>query len=371
MQGTVGFQERRLVEIGRMYKANEVYQRDLREALGTVKDWERLSGSTFLITGASGMIASFLIDLLFCANETMQTDIRVYAMVRDKTYAERRFRSLLGHSGFHMIVQDVCSPPALEEKADYIIHMAGDGYPEAFRKRPVETMLPALVGTWQLLEYARKWEGTRFLYVSSGEVYGAMEDRGDGFRETDSGYVDPMSSRSCYPSAKRAAETLCVSYFTEYRVDAVAVRPSHVYGPGSSGKDNRASAQFFRDVLEGRDVSLNSEGKQLRSYLYVADCVSALLTVLMKGNGGEAYNVANPESRATIAEFARMTADLGGQKCIFRGAQEGERKEMTPISLAVLNSDKLQELGWRGAYPVSRGIRHTLEIMGIRTRENR
>ena len=122
-----------------------------------------------------------------------------------------------------------------------------------------------------------------------------------------------MKSRSCYPSAKRAAETLCASYFAEYGLDIVVARPSHVYGPNSTEKDNRASAQFFRDVLSGRDVVLKSRGQQLRSYTYVADCVSALLTVLTAGVSGEAYNIANPAATATIAEFAETIAKIGGK----------------------------------------------------------
>lgn len=355
-----------------MYYRNSKYREDLDEAIKGTADFEKLNGKTFFLTGATGLIGSFMADLLIYANETRQAGIRVYALVRNREYAECRFRSLMEHPEFHLIVQDVCEPPGVEGKADYIIHAAGDGYPEAFSEHPAETMLPALIGTWRLLEYAREAGRPRFLYVSSGEIYGDMSIRGyvdqnaggrGGFVETDSGYVDTMKSRSCYPSAKRAAETMCAAYHAEYGVDAVVVRPSHVYGPNTSSKDNRAAAQFFRNVLSGRDVVLKSEGRQMRSYTYVGDCVSAMLTVLIKGAAGEAYNVANPQARITIAEFARMTAECGGRKCLFEVSVAADSRESAPISYGVLDSSKLQDLGWEGTYDVPRGIRHTLQIM--------
>ena len=185
-----------------------------------------------------------------------------------------------------------------------------------------------------------------------------------GITETISGYVDTMKSRSCYPSAKRAAETLCASYYAEYGLDTVVARLSHVYGPYFSEKDNRASAQFFRDIISGRKVLLKSRGNQLRSYTYVADCVSALLTILTCGTPGDAYNVSTPGATATIAEFAETVAEIGGGECFFEDSKANS-SERSPVTYAILNSEKLQTLGWTGYYSIARGVRHTLEALRI------
>lgn len=338
-----------------------MYRNDLRESMNSVLNLESLCNKSILITGATGAIGSFLVDLLFYANETVNTGIKVYVLVRDRVHAEAKFQTLLNNPGFRLLIQDVCDPIPLKNGIDYIIHAAGDGYPGAFRERPVEVMLPAVIGTYHLLEYMKRTNGIRFLYVSSGEIYGSGHEK--RLDETDNGYVDSMKSRSCYPAAKRAGETLCASYFAEYGLNTVVVRPSHVYGPNSPAKDNRASAQFFRDIQNGRDVILKSRGQQLRSYTYVADCVSALLTVLTCGSSGEAYNIANPSATATIAEFAATVARIGGRKCCFMCGNEEDFLEKTPVSYAVLNTEKLQALGWQGNYSIQRGIRHTLEIL--------
>ncbi len=345
-----------------MYLMQEAYRQDLENAWRGIVNRERLSSKKVLITGATGLIGSFMTDLLLYANRIQGMEIDIYILARDEKRVTKRFASSLGVEKFHCIFQDVTKALNLKGSLDYIIHAAGDGFPSAFRTAPVETMTPALLGTYQLLQYARKVELEKFLYISSGEVYGKLPAAKQAFEEKDCGYLDSMAVRSCYPMAKRCAETLCVSFSEQYHVPVVIARPSHVYGACTSIHDNRATVQFLNAVLEGKNVILNSHGRQMRSYTYVADCVSGVFTILLNGADREAYNVANRISRLTIAEFARILAETAQTRCEIRIPSEEEKREYTPIEYAVLDSSKLEKLGWRGQYPIYKGIRQMLEI---------
>lgn len=184
----------------------------------------------------------------------------------------------------------------------------------------------------------------RFLYVSTGEVYG----EGDGriFTEDYQGYVDINSPRSCYPSSKRAAETLCAAYSKEYGIDYVIARPCHTYGPGFTEQDNRVYAQFIRNVLNGEDIVMKSTGSQMRSWLYVDDCVEGLLTILRKGASGEAYNIADASSNISIRDLAEMIADIAGRKVIINLPSGAEKAGYNPVTKSVFSTKKLEALGW-------------------------
>ena len=183
----------------------------------------------------------------------------------------------------------------------------------------------------------------RFLYVSTGEVYG----EGDGrvYREDYSGYIDCTNPRSCYPSSKRAAETLCSAYVTEYGVDAVIARPSHTYGPYFTESDNRVYAQFIRNVLDNEDIILKSTGEQYRSWCFVVDCAQALLYVLLNGKTGEAYNIADATSNITIKQLAEMVAEIGGKKVVMKLPDTPDNNKI--ITKATFDTNKLQALGWK------------------------
>ena len=346
-----------------MFIKNKTYQCDLENAIESIPGIESLYGKKFLVTGASGMIASFIIDLLMYLSLCRNAEIEVYALGRNEVSIKKRFQSHVGNAGFHIVLQDVTNPIAMEASVDFIIHAAGDGYPSAFREHPVETMTPAFIGTLNLLHYAREKKIEKVLLVSSGEVYGKGDKQKDGFREKDTGYIDSTSVRSCYPMAKLAAETLLVSYGQEYGIHTVITRLSHVYGPNFSDKDNRATAQFIRNVVRKKDIVLHSPGQQLRSYTYIADCASGILFALLFGEDGQAYNVANDNSRVTIAEFAECLAAASNKKCIYEMPTDLERKEQTPLTYAVLNAEKLEKLGWNGKYVISEGMKHLLQIL--------
>lgn len=348
-----------------MYIKNHIYRQDVAVAVEAVPKAEKLNGKKFLITGATGLIASFIVDLLMYLNTERNAEIKIYALGRKEDRLRQRYVSYQESPWLDFIVQDVCTPLDFSVPVDYIVHAAGNGYPAAFREDPVGTMLPAVVGTYNILEYMRKHQAGRMVYVSSGEVYGQGTEQILAFEESYSGYVDSMDPRSCYPSAKRAAETLCASYYRQYHTQAVVARPAHTFGPNTTARDNRANTQFVRNVISNEDIVLKSSGTQVRSYTYVADCASGILTVLLHGRAGEAYNVANATEKVAVREFAAMAAAAGGRKCVYKAPNETELAERSPILYAALDTAKLQGLGWNSVFSVKTGVEHTLEILRV------
>lgn len=308
--------------------------------------WDKLSECNILVTGATGLIGGRLVETLMT---NPNKDYHVYALGRNEKRARERFHLFTDDTTFHFMQHDVTKPlDNVGIDFHYIIHLASGASPNVMASSPVDIMKANFIGTDNLLSYGMSHQMKRFLYVSSGEIYG--EGKGEMFSETDSGYVNSMLSRSCYPSSKRAAETLCASYMSQYGVDVVVARPCHIYGASFTESDNRAYAQFFRNVVNGEDIVLKSPGLQYRSWLYVEDCVSALLYILLKGECGEAYNVADEDSCLSIRELAETIAELGGKQVVFAEPADSEIKGGSKITRAVFNTNKLRGLGWKPNY---------------------
>lgn len=318
------------------------YQDDIKSVAELSLPWEKLSGCNILITGATGLIGSCLVEVLM---EHPERNYRVYAMGRNSQRMNKLFGRYLSDEDFHIILGDVTEPLTTDQSMHYIIHAASGAAPSDFSQHPVEVMKANLIGITNMMEYGINHGIHRFLYVSSGEVYG--EGDGREFTEDYSGYVDCTSPRSCYPSSKRAAETLCVSYAAEYGVDVVIARPCHTYGPNFTENDNRVYAQFIRNVLHGEDIVMKSTGSQFRSWCYVVDCVSALLYILLKGENRQAYNIADQSSNISIKDLAELVACIGGRNVIMDNPNEEEQKGYNVVKKSVFDTAKLEALGWK------------------------
>ena len=316
--------------------------------------FEKMDGKNVLITGACGLIGSAIVDFLFENNGRCN----VYVMARNRKKVESRFSAYLENEHFHILEGDVNIPIEDDTSFHYIINAASNANPNAYALDPVGTLWTNINGTKKLLEYGKEHGMQRFLYVSSGEVYGNGDV--DNWKEEDSGYIDSMTLRSCYPTSKRAAETLCVAFAHEYGVETVVARPCHTFGPHFTDSDTRAYAQFVRKARNHENIVLKSKGEQYRSWLYVKDCASAIITILLNGKNCEAYNVADEKSCVTIRELAESIARIGKVAVVIDLPTDLEKQGFSVIKKAVFDTEKLRQLGWSPLFNLHDALEETI-----------
>ena len=331
---------------------SNIYKEDLCLVAQTMETTS-LKGKKVLIAGAGGLIGSAIVDLLLHIG-----GITVIAAGRNR----QKLYSLFGNS-VKYVQYDAIEPIEFAEVVDVIIYVAGPSTPDMYVNAPVETMLSNIIGINNLLEYSRKWNVKKVVYVSSSEVYGKAAPREDGYIESDSGFVDALKARSSYPMGKRASETLCACYVKEYNVNVSIVRPGHIYGPTASLMDTRVVSAFARSAAYGEDIVLRSTGCSLRSYTHCLDCASAIITVSTKGISGEAYNIANRYGVCTIRDMASVMAKMGGVKVFQEKPCNNEQACFNPMENSCLNPVKLEGLGWKGVFGYEQGFSRLVSCM--------
>ncbi|NMP37315.1 MAG: NAD-dependent epimerase/dehydratase family protein [Clostridiales bacterium] len=323
-----------------------------------------LEGKCVLITGAAALIGTYLIDLLMVFGEISGKRIRVIAVDKNSAEMESRFSCFGDNEALILMTLDVSeTAPDVREGVDYIIHAASNTSPVDYANDPVGTMNTNVIGTYRLLEFARENGVKRFLLCSSVEAYGQnVSDAGD-FDELSSGYVDCNTARAAYPSAKRASESMCCAYNSQYSIDYVTARIGRIYGPTVYLNDTKAPTQFILNAVRGENVVLKSNGMQLFSYGYVGDCVTAMLTILVRGECAQAYNIADSASKIRLKDFAGFCAAAAGTELVFVQQNEVEKKGYSKITQATLNTEKLESLGWHAEFSAEEGVKRTVSYI--------
>lgn len=348
-----------MAEINRLNKNHPLYQEDLRNVL-SVPGIEELKNKSFLITGASGLIGVCLIDALMAYNRN-GADITVYAVGRSKEKAAARLGEYYNDDHFLFFEQDVRQPLPKELKPDFIIPLASNTHPLAYSEFPIETIEINVMGARYALQKAQECNAC-VLYPSTVEVYG--NGRGDDvFTEDYTGQLNLSNSRSCYTESKRVSEALCQSYIAEKYLVVKIVRLSRVFGPTMLIGDSKASSQFIVKALKGEDIVLKSKGEQFFSYTYVADAVAAMLHVLIHGDNGIAYNIANEQCNIHLKDFAQACSEIAGTKVVFDLPSDIERKGFSVATKAVLDTGRLYQIGFKPHYSFGDAIHRTISIL--------
>lgn len=344
---------------------NESYRQDVEATALYDLPWEKLQNRTVLLSGATGMIGSYLVDVLQFRNQGLGMNCKVYTIGRSEEKARERFSYCWGSPWFEFILGDidhsVCWPEV--NRVDYVLHLASNTHPVAYATDPIGTILTNIEGTKNMLDFAVEHHADRFAFASSNEIYG--ENRGDveKFDESYCGYIDCNTLRAGYPESKRCGEALCQAYRKQKGLDIVIPRLTRAFGPTMRMSDTKAISQFILKAVKGEDIVLKSAGTQYYSFTYVADAVSGLLTVLLKGESGEAYNIADESGDIMLKDLAEMIAECADRKVVFDLPDAVEAEGFSKATKARLSNAKIRAVGWSARTDLRSGIEETIQII--------
>lgn len=338
---------------------NKILQEDINNILKEDLNWDSFKGTNVLITGASGMLGSYMMNVLIELKKR-GFDINIYALVRNpKKLSEEALPYIT------VMQQSVVEPILTDVKFDYIIHTASPASPLIMREDPVGTIAANTLGAFNTLNLAKEGSGKGYLFISSREIYGQPYHNQKVFTEETYGLVDPLNVRSCYPEGKKAAETMCVCFKEQYGVNTKIARLAHTFGPGMSINDGRVQADFLKNVVNNEDIVLKSEGTAIRTYTYVGDAVLALFYILLNSED-VVYNISSEESTVSIKELAETLVNAYPErnlKLVFDIPKSDANAGCAPFTLGILGSDKLKALGWKPIYSLEEGLKRTVDYL--------
>lgn len=333
--------------------------------------WQNFNDKTVLITGATGLLGRFLIDVIMYLNNNSNINCTIIAIGRNIDKARAKFSEYWTSKNFSFITHDINFPLVINKvgKVDYVIHLASNTHPKKYALDPIGTITANVIGTKNLLDFSVEHEAERFAFASSNEIYG--ENRGDTelFGEDYCGYINSNTLRAGYPESKRCGESLCQAYASQKKIDVVIPRFTRSYGPTMLMSDTKVISQFIMNGLRNENIVLKSDGKQFYSYTYVADAVSGLLYVLLLGKCREAYNIADQQSNIRLRDLAQIVADNSNTKVVYNLPGDVEKVGSSKVKKAILDGSKLHQLGWRANFDISEGVKRTIKILESETED--
>ena len=340
-----------------------LYLEDLNYITTRRLPWEDLNGSRILITGATGLIGSVIVDSLMFRNQLYSSKISISALSRNEKYGNSRFHHHRNSPLFSFITHDINNPLPENGDYDYIIHAASNTHPVVYASDPIGTITTNVIGTYNILNYAAKHNTKRFVFLSTVEIYGENTGDAEKFDELSMGYIDCNTLRAGYPESKRTCEALCNAFIYNYRLDVVIPRLCRIYGPSMFDDDSKVISQFIKNAISGNDIILKSHGDQFYSFCFSTDAVSAIMYIMMLGETGVAYNVSDSRSDITLKELAGEVAAISGVQVKYEPPDEVESTGYSKVTKALLDSTRLNELGWTAQDSIQSGLTKTLSLL--------
>lgn len=352
----------------RNFLENQIYLEDMEAIYLSRNGWSEFNNSSVYISGASGMIASYICMFLIYLNEKHGFNISIYAGVRNLKKAEKKFGEYINKNYFKLITSDVNQGISDEIDVDYIIHAASLASPQFYGKMPVETVLPNIIGTYKLLEYSKQKNVKSFLFFSSGAVYGTI-DNCDSIREEMAGEFDYLQTGNFYGESKRCGEMMTRAFWLEYGVPAKSIRIHHSYGPTMDiENDSRVFSEFVGNIINGQNIVMKSKGTAKRAFCYMSDAVSAMYKVLLDGTNGESYNMGNDVEFITISDLAERLVSLFPEKELiveFKDRIDDGYVASNSVKTVTVDLTKIRSIGWEPKVSVDEGFYRTVKAIEI------
>lgn len=342
---------------------NRIIEADLEYITKADLPWESLKNKTVLVSGAAGMLASYMVETLLFINETRQLNIKIIGLVLNIEDAQKRFSHYRGNENLVFICQDVCDKIKINEKIDCIIHAASLATPKVYDKNPIGTISPNVIGTSNLLNLAVEKKVECFLYFSTAGVYGYVSEDNFPIKEDCFGVFNPFDVSSCYIESKRMGENMCAAWMHQCGVPVKIIRPATTYGPGLKLDDGRAFADFIANVVRYQDIEIYSDGKSMRNFCYLADATIGFFTVMLKGKAGQAYNIAT-EREISILNLAKLLAEkvfLERNLKVIMKQDASKNFLRVQFARTVFDISKIRELGWDPKITEEEGFKKTVE----------
>lgn len=343
---------------------NKIVSSDMTGLIETCPYIDEFRDKTILITGATGLIARNLTYFFLELNKQKNTNVKVLALVRNLEKSKKAFADYLDDENFEFLVQDVCDSINYEGNVDYIFHAAGSCSAYAIKTNPVGIIKANTLGTANVLDFAKDKNVKNVVFPSTREIYGKVEGV-DKIDESTMGTLDPLNFRNCYPESKRLAEAIFRSYYEQYNVPFTILRIAHTYGPTMEiNNDGRVMSDFVGFVVRGENIVLNSDGTAIRAFCYVTDAINGILDVMVKGEIGEAYNLANETEPYMIRDVAQKLVSLypeKGLEVVFTNPTDEIKKGYVGYKIVKLDTSKLESLGWRPVVELADGMKRTVD----------
>lgn len=308
--------------------ANPIITADIRGLLNRTEQlWPDLKGSAILLTGATGFVGTWLLEALLSANDEYSLGCRVLAVSRNPAFFAERTPHLASAPAVTWITGDVRDFHVPAGDVTHVIHAATESASNLNSSNPQEMFDVCVTGTRRVLTLAMEKRVSRMIFTSSGAVYGRQPAEFSHLPEDYTGGPDQLDRRNAYAEGKRAGEFLCALAASEPAIPlAVTIARCFAFvGPHLPLDRHFAIGNFIRDGLAGGPIQIAGDGTPIRSYLYAADLVEWLITILLRGTVGQAYNVGSEEavSLRQLAQHVARAANLEEQAITLARVAEG------------------------------------------------